>query len=267
MKTDEIVTGMADESMVLETAMEAGHILLENGAEIFRVEETMDRICRHFGVKSDNFFVLSNGIFATGGDGKERTFAKVQHIPVRAARLDRVVAVNQLSREVEEKNLTIGEVQARLRQIQDMPGKSELMQILASGVGSGCFCYLFGGSLMDSAAAFAAGLILYVYVLRVSSPHLSKIVGNIGGGALVTLICILCYRLGFGEHLNHMIIGSIIPLVPGVPFTNGIRDIADGDYISGAVRLLDAILVFLCIAIGVGVMFTLYRRLTGGAML
>ena len=64
-----------------------------------------------------------------------------------------------------------------------------------------------------------------------------------------------------------MIIGSIIPLVPGVPFTNGIRDIADGDYISGAVRLLDAMLVFLCVAIGVGVIFIAYHRLWGGAIL
>ena len=64
-----------------------------------------------------------------------------------------------------------------------------------------------------------------------------------------------------------MIIGSIIPLVPGVPFTNGIRDIADGDYISGAVRLLDAILVFLCVAIGVGVMFIVYHRIFGGILL
>ena len=55
--------------------------------------------------------------------------------------------------------------------------------------------------------------------------------------------------------------------MPGVPFTNGIRDIADGDYISGAVRLLDAMLVFLCVAIGVGVMFTVYRRLMGGVLL
>ena len=39
---------------------------------------------------------------------------------------------------------------------------------------------------------------------------------------------------------------------PGVAFTNGIRDIVDGDYLSGCVRLLDAILVFCSIAIGVG---------------
>ena len=50
-----------DDNKVLEVAMMAGHILLENGAEISRVEETMERMCRHFGVESENFFVLSNG--------------------------------------------------------------------------------------------------------------------------------------------------------------------------------------------------------------
>ena len=148
-----------------------------------------------------------------------------------------------------------------------MPGEPPLMQVLASGVGSACFCGLFGGSAMDCAAAFLAGFLLYIFVLGVSAKHMTKIVGNILGGALVTLVCIICYSLGFGEDINHMIIGSIIPLVPGVPFTNGIRDIADGDYISGAVRLLDAMLVFLCVAIGVGVMFTVYRRLMGGVLL
>ena len=96
---------------------------------------------------------------------------------------------------------------------------------------------------------------------------MSKIVGNVCCGALVTLICIICFHLGFGHDMNYIIVGAIIPLVPGVPFTNGIRDIADGDYISGAVRLLDAILVFLCVAIGVGVMFTIYHRVTGGVLL
>ena len=112
-----------------------------------------------------------------------------------------------------------------------------------------------------------AGFLLYVFVLWSGKRHMSKIVANLLGGALVTLSCILLYRVGLGRDMNHMIIGAIIPLVPGVPFTNGIRDIANGDYISGAVRLLDAILVFLCIAIGVGVMFTVYRRVTGGVML
>ncbi len=87
-----------DQRDVLDAAMTAGHILLENGAEIFRVEETIDRICHHFGVQSENAFVLSNGIFLTSGDEHEKRFARVEHIPVRGAQLHRVAAVNQLSR-------------------------------------------------------------------------------------------------------------------------------------------------------------------------
>ncbi|MBP3700285.1 MAG: threonine/serine exporter family protein [Lachnospiraceae bacterium] len=247
--------------------MEAGHILLENGAEIFRVEETMTRICHHFGVDSGNFFVLSNGIFTTGGQGPQGQYAKVKHIPVKGAQLDKVVAVNQLSREIEEGRYTIEEVQRCLEDIRHMPVKRPAMQVLASAVGSAAFCMLFGGSLRDSVVAFLAGLLLHMFILKVSVPSgMSKIIGNICGGALVTMVCILGVNLGVGENLSHMISGSIIPLVPGVAFTNGIRDIADGDYISGAVRLLDAILVFLCIAIGVGLMFTIYQRVMGGVM-
>lgn len=259
-----------DDYKVLEAAMAAGHILLENGAEIGRVEETMERICQHFGVKSENFFVLSNGIFTTGSQdagSPKGQYAKVLHIPVKGAQLDKVVAVNQLSREVAEGRYSIGQMEEKLEQIRQMPGKSSRTQILASGVGSACFCYHLGGSLTDSGVAFVAGFLLYAFVLLAGRSRISKITKNICGGALVTLVCILSYRLGLGENISHMVIGSIIPLVPGVAFTNGIRDIADGDYISGAVRLLDAILVFLCVAIGVGVMFVIYHRVFGGALL
>lgn len=252
---------------ILDAAMQAGHILLENGAEIFRVEETIDRICHYYGIESGNAFVLSNGIFITSGNEREEIFAKVQHIPVSGVHLNRVAAVNQLSREIVEGRYTIGEVRERLDEIRVMSGKTKTMQILASGVGSACFCMLFGGNFMDSAAAFVSGVLLYFYVLYISGPHLSKIVGNIGGGALVTFLCSVMYLLSVGQHLNFMIIGSIMPLVPGVAFTNAIRDIADGDYISGSVRMLDALMVFFCIAMGVGLVFSLFRGLTGGVML
>ncbi len=252
---------------VMELALQAGHILLENGAEISRVEETMDRICHHYGVESGSEFVLSNGIFMTAGSDREKFFAKVQHIPVSGTHLDKVAAVNQLSREIAEGKYTVDEAMAVLEQIRTMPPKRKWVQILASGVGSGAFCCLFGGNLWDSAAAFLTGLALYGYILYISGPHLSKIVGNIGGGALVTLLCGLMYFAGLGEHLNFMIIGSIMPMIPGVPFTNAIRDIADGDYISGSVRMLDAMLGFFCIAFGVGLGISILGRITGGVRL
>lgn len=258
---------MGQEREVMQAAMQAGHILLENGAEIFRVEETIKRICHHYGIDTCDVFVLSNGIFVTAGDAKEQYFARVQHIPVRGANLARVAAVNQLSREVAEGRYTIEQVQKCLEDISHMPGKTTKMRVLASGIGSGAFCYMFGGSFRDSISALVAGLLLYLFVIYISRPYLSKMVANILGGALVTLVCISMYLAGIGEHLNYMIIGSIMPLVPGVAFTNAIRDIADENYIAGSVRMLDALLVFFCVAMGVGLMLNIFRGTMGGIVL
>jgi len=240
---------------------------LQNGAEIARVEETMEKICTHYGVQTGEFFVLSNGIFTTAEQAASHSFARVQHIPVKGARLDKVVAVNQLSREI-VKGLypEISQVEQELERINHMPEEGMWKQVLASGVGSCFFCVLAGGGLPECISAFAAGFLLFIYVLKVSAPHLSKIVGNILGGMLVVLISLACRHLYAPLNLGAMISGTIMPLVPGVAFTNGIRDIASGDYISGIVRLLDAMLVFVSIAIGVGFMFTIYHSLTGGFM-
>ena len=63
---------------VLKLASEVGSLLLQNGAEISRVEETMERIAAHYGVSGENFFVLSNGIFTTG-----HSFANAEFIPIK----------------------------------------------------------------------------------------------------------------------------------------------------------------------------------------
>ena len=259
----------AEDCLVLETAMEAGHILLENGAEIFRVEETMERISSRFGVEQRDFFVLSNGIFTTGSDNHHKggAYARVQHIPVKGARLDKVVAVNQLSRDIEAGKCDLYQARERLADIHAMPEKKPLHRVLACGTGAGCFCYLFGGGVLDSLAAFFVGILLQLALLGAARTKMSRIVVNICAGGFVTLLCLLLCRAGLGSSLSHMIIGSIIPLVPGVPFTNGIRDIGDADYIAGSVRLLDAIITFVCVAVGVGAVFTIYHRLFGGAFL
>lgn len=256
------------EDKVYDAAMQAGHILLQNGAEISRVEETMERICRYYGAQNVDFFVLSNGIFTTGGYGKKHTYARVRHIPVSGARLDKVVAVNQLSREVEEgKYEQIERLKEKLDEISAMPENKNWKRILASGVGSGFFCVLTGGNWGDCMAAFLAGIALYTYVVFLSERHMGKILGNIFGGAIIVAVCVLCIRLNIGKHIENIISGAIMPMIPGVAFANGIRDIADGDYISGAVRLLDAMLRFLCIAIGVGAAVSVYQMLAGGVML
>ena len=94
-----------DEDEVMELAMQAGELLLENGAEIFRVEETMDRICRHYGVESASQFILMNYILATAGEGHGHVFAKVRHIPVNGSHLDKVAAVNSFQERSRKENI------------------------------------------------------------------------------------------------------------------------------------------------------------------
>ena len=245
---------------VMQVATDAGHIMLENGAEIFRVEETMERITRHYGVDSGHFFVLSNGIITSGGT----SYSNVEFIPFKGAQLEKVVEVNRLSREIESGGCTLDEARSRLSVIRTMKPKPFLEQIMASAVGSSAFCAIFGGSLMDCAASFVVGLLLYAFVLAVCKSGLSKIVTNILGSTLATALCIVFYRMGFGQNPGNMIIGSIIPLIPGVPFTNGIRDLANEDYIAGSTRLIDALTVFFCIAAGVALTFLVDGRIENG---
>ena len=80
----------------------------------------------------------------------------------------------------------------------------------------------------------------------------------------MTLFCSGVHLLGLGENLNSMIIGSIMPLIPGVAFTNAIREMADADYISGTVRMMDALVSFISIAVGVGFGTALLGWLQGG---
>jgi len=256
-------------SRILDVTMKAGRLLLENGSEIPHVEKTMKRIAGAYGVRHASFFVLSNGIFTTGWDAGNQmpgSFAKVAHIPLKGMRLDRIVAMNQLTHEACRGTCTVDELETKIDTIRTMPAKPIWQQLLAAAIGSGCFSVLFGGSLNDALVSAIAGLIVWLFVLYVANPHLSKITTNLFGSAFVTLICVLLSHLGMGDSLGQMIIGGVITLIPGVALTNGVRDIADGDYIAGIVRLLDACLGFFCIGVGVGLIFILYTQITGGIL-
>ena len=256
-----------DGRQILELATKAGKILLESGAEIFRVEETMRRIVRHYGIESAGFAVMGNAIIATCGvDGQEQC-AKIEHIPVSSVRLDKITAVNQLSREIEKGKYTCEQAWRKLEEVEKIEKKALWLRVLASGVGSACFCALLQATFIDCIAVFVVSMLLYFFMHFVSDKHMSRLVGNLCNSALVALLCIFCCQIGVGKNLGNMVVGSITQLIPGVARTSGIRDMTGGDYISGTVRLLDALLGFISIAVGVGVTFAFCRSLWGGVFL
>ena len=69
---------------------------------------------------------------------------------------------------------------------------------------------------------------------------------------------------GLPDHMDRIVIGSIIPLVPGYSLTTAIRDFFNSDYLSGLIHLIDALLIAFSIAVGVGIGIKLIAFLGGG---
>ena len=124
----------------LELAGHAGCILLKNGAEIFRVQETMTRILCAYGVTDNNVYVISNGIFATEGEGTEHALSLVRHVPLGGVNLSRIDAVNAISREICEGRWTTDEAEALLTRAETLTPEKPLTHVFASARQASAIC-------------------------------------------------------------------------------------------------------------------------------
>lgn len=273
---------MTQGKSVLELTTRIGEVLLKNGGEIFRVQQTMQIVAKAYGVSGFHVYVLANGLFVSiEEDGKQLcsqvgagtepaepvVASQIRHVPLSSVHLGRVAAVNNLSREIAAHKYTVEQAKEKIEQIDQIPFTSNALQVLVSGVGAGAFCYLFGGSPLDCLASFISGLVLWVFVLFLSAKGANKIMVNILSSALVTAMGVLFFHFLFGDNMDMIVIGSIVPLLPGVPLTNSIRDFLNGDYLSGTIRMIDAVLVACCIALGVGIVLSAFQMLTGITLL
>lgn len=255
------------ESERFDLVVEMGELILLNGGEIYRAHETMLYAANQFELNGFQAFIIANGIFASAVVDQCIYSCQVRSVPLAPIELCRIEALNELSRDVAQGLCTPAQLRERLDHIKVMKASGTKLQIFASGCGSACFCYLFQGTWADAMVAFGAGVTLYWFILRVLDRiGLPKIMRTILSSAEVALFCFVSYYLGFGDSLDHIIIGAIFPLVPGVPLTNAVRNLLENDYLSGLVRMADALLTAGCIAIGVGIALSLGHLLLGGSI-
>ena len=247
---------------IMDFIMAAGQTLLENGAEVFRVEQTMEIMAASFHLREFHVYVLTNGIFASAGTAE---MSEVRNVPTRTTHLGRVAAVNQLSRQIASGEVdTIDEAETRLAQARCIPFPKDWVQIAAGMGGAFCFALIFGGDLKAGLAAAAAGVAANAYLLFCGRHGVGGGFRTISTAALITLCCILGCSL-LGTEASHAIIGTLMILTPGIAFTMGIRDFVQGDYLSGTIRMIDALLIAASIAIGTGLVLSLYAFLKGVA--
>lgn len=252
---------------ILTLAVEIGDELLRNGGEIYRVEDTIFHILKAFDIKNYDVYVLSNGIFASANEDSDESCSIIRHVPLGDVHLGRIAAINQLSREISEKRCDLKTAWERLEQCRSIPTPDPKILTFFAGLGCSCYTYIFGGNLLDAVFAFLFGMILEVYLLHEKKKKTSKFITNIFGSAFVTAASLVLYHAGLPVLQDKIVIGDIMPLVPGVALTTSIRDLFNGDYLSGAIHLLDALLTAMCIAVGVGAVIILYRYIPGGVPL
>ena len=249
----------------VDIAARAGTMLLRSGSDITRVEDTIRHMMVSFGVNKYDIFTITNGIFlsASADDAPEGMgdYTRICEIPRNSSNLGKVDMINTLSRDIEAGRCDMEGAEKRLDQIEEAKPYKPIINLVAAAVASGAFSYLFGGSLTDALLSAAIGFSYYYLFILLDRTKLSKLLTNAICGCILALLTIGAVKLIPGVNMNMVIVGAIMPLIPGVSFVNAVRDIAAGDYISGAIRMIDAIVIASGIAVGVGMTIAVFTRI------
>lgn len=243
------------EEKLLDACILAGKILMENGAEMHRVEDTMNRILdtKHRDGEAVSF-VIPTGIFVSSRYGKN---TKMIRIVKRSNNLQQISNVNSLSRRFSQENLTIDEFYDEVMALdRELEPYSKALQIFAAGIMSAFMTLIFKGSPQDLMLTFFVSSVGYaIYLLsvkKIKARFIQEFISTFTMGLLVGFL----NSIGLIHQFDTVIIGSVIVLVPGIPIMNSIRDFLVGNTISGTVFMLEALLV--AGMIGAGALASLY---------
>lgn len=236
----------------MNIAVLAGEIMLQNGAETYRTEETVEHIAHACGVCKAEGFVVPTGVFVTVTDAGGHSSTTMRRIRSRTINLDRVAKVNEVSRQLVEGRIEPAEAYKKLELIsKERTGFSLLPSMLASGTVGGSYAVMQGGILIEVGASFAAALAVR-YIAHIVSrlkgvsfvfEFLGGMVAAAAGGA------VHFWYPGIGRDI--IIISGVMPLVPGVAITNAIRDVIAGDLVSSVSKGLEALLTAAAVSMGV----------------
>jgi uncharacterized membrane protein YjjP (DUF1212 family) len=237
---------------IVRLAVLAGEVMLRNGAETSRVEETMYHIARACGAANAECFVIPTGVFLTVTDVSGRPVTTMRRITDRTINLDRIAKVNDLSRRLTEGRMEYGEALALLERIaKERTGFSLLPSMAASGLVGGAFALLQDGGAGEAAAALLAAMTVRYIAHVVSRLRGVQFTFEFFGALAAAVIGSAAHQIWPWLSRDIVVVGGIIPLVPGMAITTAIRDVIAGDLLSGLSRGLEAALTSVAVAMGV----------------
>lgn len=237
------------EQLVLNTCLKAGKIMMEAGSEVYRVEDTMKRIALNAGLDDIQTYVTATGLIV--GFPSEQNSQVIQITP-QSINLEKVTAVNQGSRQFADGELSLPDFYLYLEEVDHAtPDFPYIWKIIAAGVVSSTLMIILNGTWFDFIPTFIIGIIGFaVHTFFGNNLHM-KFLNDFVAALVIGCLSLLAVSSSVARDVNSLIIGSIMPLVPGLAITNAFRDIMAGHLISGVARGTEAL--FIAGAIGGGI--------------
>lgn len=258
----------AKQKKILILAVRAGELMMKSGAEIYRVEDTITRICKACGIHYVEVFAMQTGIFVSldTGDEDRNMYTYIKRIKGVSTDLTKISELNRFSREFTTTDLSVEEGMQRLKEINRIESPPLPLRLLGAALVSSFFSLLFGGGVLDFLCAFLIGAASY-FVSRVLSLYsLNFFIRGFCCCALAAFLALSISSMVPGTNYNAIIIGALMIFVPGVAITNSIRDFLSGDTLSGLTKAAEAGLVAISLAAGVGMVLRIWYSAGGVAL-
>jgi uncharacterized membrane protein YjjP (DUF1212 family) len=255
------------QKIVLILALYAGELMMKSGAEIYRVEDTITRICRACRIDYVECFATPTGIFLSldkGGDDNEmRTFIK--RINSANIDLERISMINEFSRVFTTTDLSVDDGMDQLREIAVRPVFPLPLRLLGAVLVGAFICPYYGGDIAEmlmSAGAAGVGYLISIGIGKVELAAFIRIFISCLGATLTVLVLSGLYP---SHNMTAMIVSAVTIFMPGVAITNAARDLLSGDMLSGVARATDAAVTGIAIAGGAGIIAGIWT-VSGGTI-
>lgn len=251
-----------DYMLLVDTAVLAGEIMLGSGAETYRVEDTIGHFLSTAKLKHAEAYVTTTGIMATLSDPSIEAITVVRRVKRRSTNLNKIYLVNDVSRKFAGNEIELKDAFQELKRIKDEEQYSQLVKRLGIVMTASFFCMLLGGNAYETVIAAGSGAFLSALMWAGRKIGLQGfLLDGLNTLLVVLLTMLVCHFTNAPVREDMIIIGCIMPMVPGVAITNAIRDTLQGDYVSGGARILEACMEAVAIAFGACIGILLFGRI------
>lgn len=246
---------------LLSSVMDLAEQMIINGAEIYRVEDSINRIFSAFGAKKADAFIVSPSIVVSVKDSDGKVYTQTRRINGSVINLEKLHNLNSLSRRICDEKLSFEQINAELDLIKRSKSYSIPVQLFSNALIAGSFTLFFGGTPVEAIVSFFIGFIIKTCTYFMRKIEMNVLFSKFATSFFLSILSFITFKIGIVESTAEIIIGNIMYLIPGIGFTNSIRDLFKGDIFSGVHRLVESILLSLALAAG----YIVAVLLTGGA--